>query len=239
MPLHDRLVIINQTIEEFTSGLPHDEPFQFSKQIRQAIDWCFSPSGGVSGIIDRLNQAAAAPRDDIKAWGQKTLETIQSRSPTSVKVAFEQLRRGANWNIAQTFQHEHHIASKFMEHPDFVEGVSARLIRKPAEKPVWTVSELDQVSDEDVKAFFTNEPELQLLRTGGDRNAYKDYPHAWIGLPREAEVESVVRRGQAKTKDEVVASFVAAKDSKMGVREKVEEILNRRTETQDGVLVWR
>mgnify|MGYP001169931946 FL=1 len=43
-----------------------------------------------------------------------------------------------------------------MEHPDFVEGVSARLIRKPAQTPEWLKTTFDQVSETEVDSFFAD-----------------------------------------------------------------------------------
>ena len=124
-----------------------------------------------------------------------------------------------------------------MEHPDFVEGVSAKLIRRPAETPVWQPASLDEVSDADVEAFFTDEPTLQLLTTG-DAAAYTSYPYGYIGLPREADVAAVIREGESRDKESVIQHFLEQKAHKAGVREKVEEILNRKTEARNGLLVW-
>lgn len=222
----ERLSIINDTIEEFTTGIPHDVPMQIAGSIRQAIDYCFQQSFTIKETLEALQEAQDTPNagEEVRAWATKTKETIEQRSPTSVKVSLRQLRSGGQWNIMDTFRHEYHIASKFMEHPDFVEGVTARLIRKPAEKPNWSPATLDEVTDETVASFFSNAPELELLNMGQGA-AYQDYPHAWLGLPREAEVERVVRDGQAKSRDGVIKHLMNLKKGKMGVREKVQEIL--------------
>lgn len=214
---------------------------QLTANIRQAIDYIFQPRHSVNDIINELSRTAEHPDvpEEVKSWAAKTRQTIISRSPTSVKVTLRQLRSGGHWNIAETFQQEHHIASKFMEHPDFVEGVSARLIRKPAETPKWTPATLDEVDDAAVDAFFSKSPELALLKSGSEAS-FSHYPHAWIGLPREVEVENLVRDGNVSDRAAVVAHFVREKNGKMGVREKVQEILERRTEErQGGGLQWR
>ncbi|GAB7347074.1 hypothetical protein MBLNU459_g3207t1 [Dothideomycetes sp. NU459] len=236
----ERLSIINDTIEEFTTGMPHDVPQQVAANIRVAIDYCFQAGFDIDGIVNALQESYENPGtpDDVKKWAEKTRETILARSPTSVKVTLQQLRRGGQWNIAQTFQHEHNIASKFMEHADFVEGVSARLIQKPPRKPDWSPATLDDVSQASVDAFFSEPLTLQLLNKG-QANAYTDYPHAHIGLPRETEVEALVKGGNKLDADAVVRHFLHAKNGKMGVREKVEEILLRRTTETDGALSWQ
>lgn len=228
-----RLDIINDTIEEFTTGLPHDAPPHFSTNVRIAIDYCFQDAFNINQIMEALHETIIDNNpEEVKKWAAKTRDTIIQRSPTSIKVALTQLRRGAQWNIAQTFQNEHNIASKFMEHPDFVEGVSARLIRKPAETPKWSTTSFDDVSEEEVESFFTGELKLDLL-SDGDRPAYTDYPHAWTGLPRESEIESYVQSHQAATIPAIVQHFVTSRRGKLGVKEKVEEVLTRRTRSSD------
>ncbi|KAK4944149.1 hypothetical protein LTR28_008309 [Elasticomyces elasticus] len=241
MPLQERLRLIDSTVEEFCTGMPtaNEQPLQLPLKIRRAIDYCFQPTYTITAILTSLDQVVEHENSgaDVKEWARKTKDTILQRSPTSVKVTLKQLRDGGAWNIAETFRREHNIAARFMEHPDFVEGVSARLMRKPPQQPKWTPESLDEVSDRDVAAFFDRTPELELLATGKGA-AYVDYPHAWIGLPREVEVERVVKQG-GKMKEEVVQHFVAERNGKMGVREKVEEVLDRRTKEEKGQLLWQ
>ncbi|KAH0259020.1 hypothetical protein KCU91_g15466, partial [Aureobasidium melanogenum] len=229
---NNRLSIINDTIEEFTTGMPHDAPPHFSTNVRIAIDYCFQEVHNIDQIMEALQQTEETSPPEVQKWAAKTRETIAQRSPTSIKVTLSQLRRGAQWNIAQTFQNEHNIASKFMEHPDFVEGVSARLIRKPAGKPQWSKTTFDEVSESEVNSFFADELKLELPNTGDD-SSYTDYPHAWTGLPREAEIEAFVKGNPRNNAEAVVEYFVRTKRGKMGVREKVEEVLNRRTSPAD------
>ncbi|KAL1302903.1 hypothetical protein AAFC00_003228 [Neodothiora populina] len=240
MTLDERYRIIDQTIEEFTTGMPHDVPHEISGNVRMAIDYCFQEGFQINEMLDALKESYENPNtpEDIRKWAEKTRTTIMQRSPTSVKVTLAQLRRGKQWNIAETFKHEHNIASKFMEHPDFVEGVSARLIRKPAQTPTWDPPTLDEVSDLTVESFFTDPLQLELLSSNSEA-AYTDYPHAFIGLPREAEVEAVVKGSQKLDVEGVVQHFLQAKNGKMGVREKVEEILARRTMDNEGLLSWQ
>lgn len=235
----ERLRIIDQTIEEFTTGMPHDVPRQLSGNIRQGIDYCFQQNFGIEEILATLQETAQNQENpaEITKWADKTMKTILQRSPTSLKVALTQLRKGASWNISETFQHEHNIASKFMEHPDFVEGVSAKLIRKSKEEPKWEPPTLEEVPDVVVESFFTEPLQLKLLKTGAG-SSYRDYPHAWVGLPRETEVEAVVKSSQKLDTEGVVQHFLKEKNGKMGVREKVEEILLRRTVESDGSLSW-
>ena len=243
--LDQRLRIINSTVEEFCTGLPHDQPIAapVSGNIRAAIDYVFQPANDIDGIVDALDglanmQEGTKGYHEVKEWAEKTKKTILQRSPTSVRVTLKQLRDGKSWGIAKTFRMEHMIASHFMEHPDFVEGVSSLLIRKPKTTPQWQPPRVDQVKDQDVNAFFEGTPELELLNSGEETN-YGDYPHAWIGLPREAEVADLVRKRGKDGKQKIAEAFVNRTNGKQGVKEKVEEILNRKTEVRDGGLYWK
>jgi 3-hydroxyisobutyryl-CoA hydrolase len=237
--LQERLAIINDTISEFATGLPHDVPMQLSGNIREAIDRIFSPkeAPNPSALLESLDRHAADKTipSEVSQWAEKTGKTIRERSPTSVHVALRQMREGATWSIAETFQREHRIAERFMAHPDFVEGVSARLIRKPAERPKWQPDQIKDVSEDTVQEFFELPEEgerLQLLSSGATAD-YRHYPHAWIGLPTEQAVEARVREVPSSAAD-IVAYFVQASGGKEGVTAKVGEILSRKAQPDGG-----
>lgn len=206
--------------------------------IRKAIDTCFAYDN-IDSIISALDTAINDTTDMAVAdWAKKTKATILERSPTSVKVTLKQLQLGKNWTIDHAFQREYHIASVFMEGHDFVEGVSAKLIRKPAETPKWEPASLKEVSMDDVDRYFVTRGQEQMqLYNRGQTASYLQYPHAWIGLPTEASVREVVEQG-GKSKKDVLRHFVQLKEGKLGVKEKVEEIVDRRTSVQNGALTW-
>jgi len=207
--------------------------------IRKAIDSCFAYDN-IDSILAALESTATDSSSDteVATWARKTKQTILERSPTSVKVTLKQLQLGKDWTIDHAFQREYHIASVFMEGHDFVEGVSARLIRKPAETPVWQPATLDEVSMDDVDRYFVTRGRAQMqLYNRGQTASYLQYPHGWIGLPTEANVRKVVEEG-GKSKRDVLSHFVLLKEGKLGVREKLDEIINRKTSVKDGSLVW-
>lgn len=236
--LYERLEIINATIEEFITGLPHDQPMSLAGAERKAIDECFA-ADDIHEIISRLE--AKQNDSTVSEWAGKTLKRLATRSPTSLKVTLKQMQLGKNWSIAEAFDREYNIASVFMAHHDFVEGVSAKLIKKPAQKPEWQPAKLEDISWKDVDKFFANpegQERLQLLNTGMG-SAYHKYPHAWIGLPTEGDVQTYIKTNAGKSKAEVLNHFEQLKKSKLGVREKVSEILDRKTQSvKDGQLKW-
>ncbi|KFY30634.1 hypothetical protein V493_01786 [Pseudogymnoascus sp. VKM F-4281 (FW-2241)] len=235
--LETRLNLIDSTIEEFTTGLPHDEPIQIAGAMREAIDRCFSPNS-----VPEIIAALEAETGETQEWAQKTLKTLHQRSPTSVYVTLRQMRLGKTWSIKETFQREHQIAAKFMRHPDFTEGVSALLIRKPEPgqprvPPKWQPASLNDIKEGDnvAEPFFAVEGEKKLdLLSEGD---YTRYPHAKYSLPTESQVAQYVRSEQ-KSRKSIVKDFVQMRGGKQGIKEVIEEILSRKTTVQDGKAVW-
>lgn len=239
--MEQRLHLINDAIEEYTSGLPHDKPMTIAGEVRKAIDRCFS-RGTVTEIIQALKREQTGP---VKEWAEKTLATLHARSPTSVYVSLQQMQtsRAQQWSIADTFKREHQIAAKFMRHPDFVEGVSAQLIRKDR-KPKWTPASLEDIRQRDKIAapFFEISDQVEPLRLLTDED-YHEYPHRKFGLPQEDEVERVVRSRQY-TPAQIADMFSAQRLGKQGVKEVVLEIVARNTvpikDTHfPGVVKWK
>ncbi|KLJ10749.1 hypothetical protein EMPG_13892 [Blastomyces silverae] len=220
--LGERLDLVNSTISEFSTGLPsqEEEPIFPSSSIRESIDQCFS-ADTMEEIISRLQNEQVN-----KEWAEKTLKTLSSRSPTSLKVTLRQLRIGRTWSIAETFQREEKIAAKFMAHPDFVEGVTARLVNKPPTQPAWKPAKLEEVTDEAVHTFFRIEAgdvRMPLLNPDAD---YMEYPHRRFALPSEKEILEFA--GKHEGSDKAVDEFVSLRGHKDGVREKYLEVVKRK-----------
>ncbi|KAI1171438.1 enoyl-CoA hydratase/isomerase [Nemania sp. FL0916] len=232
--LEKRLAIIEMTIEEYVTGLPPTEPILLGGELRRAIDRCFSHTN-VADVILALRQEQGS----TKEWAEKTLHTLHQRSPTAVHVALRQMRVGRDWSIAETFEREHQIAAKFMRHPDFTEGVTARLLDKAKPTPKWQPASLEAVKpDDNIEASFfevdNDLPKLSLLTT----RDYGEYPYRSLGAPTEKDVEAFVRN-RPMTPQQVISHFVASKKGRQGISTIVEEILHRKTVfNESGNLMW-
>lgn len=229
--LQERLDLVNKTIAEFSTGLPsqQEEPILLAGGLRQAIDRCFQYNS-VEEII-----AALEKETEQKEWAQKTLATLSKRSPTSLKVALRAQRLGKTWTIDETFQREHQISAHFMRHPDFVEGVKALLVNKTND-PSWKPAALNEVTDDYVDSFFTLPKGESRMELYGDAR-FQSYPHAQYALPSEAEIEKFVRDTSSAQKETII-EFVSKWGQKEGVREKVAEVLARRTTSTPNGLQW-
>ena len=113
--------------------------------LRSQIDRCFG--------ADSVEQVIANLRTEGSDWATKQAETILARSPTALKVAFEQVRRGASLDLDQALVLEFRISQEFMRNPDFYEGVRAAIIDKD-QAPKWRPARLEEVTDEAVARYF-------------------------------------------------------------------------------------
>ena len=244
--LPERLQLINATINEFISFLPSPDSYEKAKYgnltgpLREAIDRCFKYDE-VEDILDALEREQEN-NSEFSDWAKATVKTIKSRSPTSCKVTLRQLRVGREWDISETFIREHGIASEFMAHSDFVEGISARLISKPPKQPEWQPATLEEVSSDDV-AKFLEPPSTKLKLFEPSKNAlnqgYREYPHARLALPREKDIKAVVQADGKHGSKKVTEAILKEWQGKEGVREKIQDVLTRKTEQQqDRSIHW-
>ncbi|KAH7369405.1 enoyl-CoA hydratase/isomerase [Plectosphaerella cucumerina] len=222
--MNQRLAIIQATLEECSTGLPHDEHLLLGGKLRKAIDRCFSKDNIVE-IIAALKAETGATQQ----WAEKTIDTLHKRSPTAVNVALRQMRIGRGWSIAETFRREHQIATHFMKHPDFVEGVSALLMSKENPRaPVWQPATLEEITNpgEIVEPFFAEDPSVEPLQLISNRD-FKEYPYGDLGVPTEQDVYRTVRN-QMFTKGEAIAHICESRGNRQGVADVVEEIFKRK-----------
>ncbi|KAL4802104.1 ClpP/crotonase-like domain-containing protein [Aspergillus unguis] len=227
--LDEQLDIVNHTIAEFSTGLP--EKPRIAGELRSSIDRCFGHDT-VEEIMKALEQETTN-----KAWAKETLETMSQRSPTSLRVTLRQMRLGPKWHIAEAFQREREIAARFMRHPDFVEGVKARLMSKPPRQATWQPATLAEVTDKDVEEFFRipRDSERMPLLSKVD---YKEYPHARFALPSEKAIMDFVRSNTRQSKANVIEHFVTQSGYKEGVREKLTDVLARKVVSSPEGLQW-
>jgi enoyl-CoA hydratase len=120
---------------------------------RAAIDRTFA-ADSVEGILAALKNEGQ--------WGKETADLLMSRSPTSLKLTFRQMREGAKLDFNSCMQMEFRMVACAMEGHDFYEGVRAALIDKD-QKPRWLPSNLQDVSEQDIARYFAPfEGELSL-----------------------------------------------------------------------------
>jgi len=105
---------------------------------RKRIATIFS-AGSVESILERLDR-------DAGDFARETAAVIRTRSPTSLKLVFRQLRAGARLDLKQCLAMELRLAVRVLKGHDFREGVRAALVDKD-KSPKWEPNSLAGVGD--------------------------------------------------------------------------------------------
>lgn len=146
----------------------------------QNCDWRAPPSAVIDAVLESHQGPSpdtklAAQRDHIKrlfaaddfrqlwkgiaadrsAFAEKLQATLATKSPTSLRVSFAQLQKGAACqNIEQVLTMEYRLSQHSMAGPDFSEGVRALLVDKD-KSPKWSPAHVRDVGDDLVERFFS------------------------------------------------------------------------------------
>lgn len=113
---------------------------------RAWIDECFTGDDPVA-IVRRLEEHGEQRAREAAA-------TIRAKSPWSVAVALEQVRRAARMSdVGEVLAQDLVLATNFVGDSDFVEGVRAQLVDKDR-TPRWRHGRLEDVDPELVRSMF-------------------------------------------------------------------------------------
>jgi len=109
------------------------------------MDRCFDQPG-ITAIIEALRAG--------DGWARAQADILMTRSPLSMAVALEQLRRGrAMTSFEEVMRMEYRIACRILRSHDFSEGVRAVLEDKD-HAPRWSPATPDAVTPEMIEAVF-------------------------------------------------------------------------------------
>jgi len=148
----------NHPIDRLLDGLHRDPGEGELARLTPAIHRIFG-SSSVEEILDRLD----AEQGQDEAWAKATAAEIRKKSPTSLKVAFAQMRRGKTLSLADALRLEFGLASQLIARPDYGRGIKSRIVGKGSE-PSWHPATLSEVDDAEIESLFAKAPdgELQL-----------------------------------------------------------------------------
>lgn len=91
-------------------------------------------------------------------WAAAQLETLKTKSPQTMKVAFRQLKLGAKMDdFADNMAMEYAIGARVVRRHDFIEGVRAVIIDKDG-SPKWNPDRLDAVTESMLDEIFAPLP---------------------------------------------------------------------------------
>ena len=112
---------------------------------RPWVDECFA--GDDPAAILRRLRAHPDPQ------AQEAASALAARSPHSVAVTLEAIRRAATMTLPQVLAQDLVLATHLAAHPDFAEGVRAQLVDKDR-SPSWTHGSVADVTRAEVLAAF-------------------------------------------------------------------------------------
>lgn len=122
-----------------------------------AIERAFAPER-VEDILAALDAETQDPE-----FAKQAATAIRSKSPTSLKIAREQMTRGAVADFAECMRIEFRLASRILDNADYYEGVRAVVIDKD-NAPRWKPPLLEEVDDAKIAELFATiqDDELRL-----------------------------------------------------------------------------
>ena len=118
---------------------------------RDMIDRLFRIDG-VEHILAALDSEGAGDGPHA-AFALATAALIRTKSPTSLAIAREQMRRGSTLDFDECMRTEFRIVSHIVRGHDLYEGIRAVIIEKD-QAPRWQPSRLALVSEAEVERHF-------------------------------------------------------------------------------------
>jgi enoyl-CoA hydratase len=135
------------------------------------IDACYA-ADDAEEILRRMRAAGGE--------AAKAADTIESKSPTSVKVALASLRRGRELSLDEALAQEYRVGLRCLVGPDFREGIRAQVIDKDR-NPQWQPPTLSQVRTHDVERYFAPLGERELILLERESDGVRA-TRLWVGL---------------------------------------------------------
>ena len=98
-------------------------------------------------------KAISLHRDSSDPLIARAAKTMAEGSPLTAHLVWQQILRARHMSLAEVFQMEYTLSLNCCRHPEFSEGVRARLIDKD-QKPHWHWPDINNVPDAVVEAHF-------------------------------------------------------------------------------------
>lgn len=157
----DRLAELKRLLETYTDELSPNRSEAarklasacdrfFRREIRakpDMDDWVAAYFSGKTSLVDLMEELRQCSIQSELCDG--VFHRLSERSPTSVVLTLELLRHNEGRPLEEVFQADLKAARFVFSHPDFVEGVRARLIDKD-DKPRWQPPTIEEVGQLDL-----------------------------------------------------------------------------------------
>ncbi|CAM9123392.1 unnamed protein product [Discosporangium mesarthrocarpum] len=124
--------------------VPHQTQFH---RILPEVEEAFAV-GSVEEAVQNLKNCSGS-------WANVALKNIARSSPLSLKVVFEQIKRGKTMSLDQCLEDEYRVNSSLLSMPDFQAAMSIQCAKDGMEAtPCWSRRTLNEVSADDVISLF-------------------------------------------------------------------------------------
>jgi len=138
----------DESPEDAVARFASEAPASVLAGQREWIDACYA-SDEAEDIVARLRGWSGPGREEAA----EAADTIEAKSPTSVKVTLAALRRAAHLTLDEVLAQEYRAGIRFLAGPDFREGIRAQVVDKDR-NPQWKPATLAEVSPVQVERFF-------------------------------------------------------------------------------------
>lgn len=105
--------------------------------------------------LDTLDDVLASLAADGEDWAKTVRDTLAARSPTSLVVAFRQIRAGAMLSMDECMRMEFRILNRMLVGHDFYEGIRTAIIDKKS-TPHWQPAMREAIKQADIDAYFAS-----------------------------------------------------------------------------------
>lgn len=97
-----------------------------------------------------------------RSFAESCLNTLKTKSPTSLQVTFSMMKQARGKSLYETLQTDFLLAQKFCQGSDFFEGIRAMIIDKD-NQPNWQPKRLEDISQNVIEEYFNPESYLNLF----------------------------------------------------------------------------
>jgi enoyl-CoA hydratase len=105
----------------------------------------FAGKQAIEEIVASLQQCSLEA-----TWCREVFERLAERSPTALALTLRLLRANEGRPLAEVFQREALAAHFMTQHPDYMEGIRARIIEKD-DKPCWQHIRITEIGNLELK----------------------------------------------------------------------------------------
>ncbi|MGL4636189.1 MAG: enoyl-CoA hydratase/isomerase family protein [Beijerinckiaceae bacterium] len=135
---------VDQTLASFAVSAPPAPLIEHGPMIAEIFS-----EADLATVFAKVSQMAFGGA----LFATQTLETMETKSPTSMAIALEQMQRGAAMTFAEAMQMEYRIVCRIAEGHDFYEGVRAVIVDKD-HAPKWKPARVEMLDAASIASHF-------------------------------------------------------------------------------------